>query len=549
MPEFKNEDKRIENLRKKEAEDLAQILADKYKLPYTDLSIVPVNIEALMLISEKQSREAELAVFNKKGSAVDVAILTPNNALVEGVLDELNRKKLKPKLYISSKPSLETAWERYKEVSHVKATDTRTVELTPERLKNFSDKIKTTDDVRNLVKQETQGDDLQTTTSTLEIVIAGALATKASDIHIQPQETTIRVRFRLDGVLQDIVDLPQKLYNLLLSRIKLASGLKLNIKQKAQDGRFTISVGEDNIEIRTSVLPGAYGETIVLRLLNPKTISLDIERVGMTQKQLAIVIEAAKKPDGMILNTGPTGSGKTTTLYSLLKHVNESGINIITIEDPVEYHIKGITQTQIQKGYTFLEGLRSALRQDPDIIMVGEIRDSETARVAVDAALTGHLVLSTLHTNTAAGAIPRLIDLQVDTKVLGDSLTVAMAQRLIRRLCEKCKEQYSPNEEEKKLLETILLAVPEGYKSEIPPSGVSVAWKAKGCSECNNTGYKGREGIFEIISVDEAVEEVIIKSPSERDIWNASKSQGVLRMKEHGVLKVLKGMTDVAELS
>ncbi|MAZ40642.1 hypothetical protein CL654_00785 [bacterium] len=549
MPEFSNDEvKRLEEIKHKEAENLAQILADKYGLPYTDLSIVPVSVEALTSIKEETAKEAELAVFDIHGNTAKVAILTPNNAHVEEVLDMLRKKDLEPELHITSEPSLATAWERYKEVSHINVSQTSTVELTPQRLKEFTDQIKSTSDVTRLVEQETKSDDLGSATKALEIVVAGALATNASDIHIQPQETAIRIRLRLDGVLQDITELDQKLYNLLVSRIKLASGVKLNIKNKAQDGRFTIRVGEDDIEIRTSVLPGAYGETIVLRLLNPKTVSLDIEKVGMAQGQLDIVLTAVKKPNGMILNTGPTGSGKTTTLYSLLKYVNKPGINIITIEDPVEYHIKGITQTQIKKGYTFLEGLRSALRQDPDIMMVGEIRDGETAKVAINSALTGHLVLSTLHTNTAAGAIPRLLDLEVDSKVLGDALTVAMAQRLLRRLCTECKEEYTPNEEEKTLLSEVLNEVPQEYKKEVPEVG-SPVWRAKGCDACNGTGYKGREGIFEIIQVDESVEAVILNNPSEREIWNTTKNQGLLRMRGHGVLKVLSGITDLEELS
>jgi len=549
MPEFDNSEiKKIAEIKKREAEDLAQILADKYGLPYTDLSIVPVGVEALTTVPEKTALEAELAVFGIKGKNADVAILTPNNAHVEEVLDDLKRKGFETRLHISSKPSLESAWERYKEVSHIKTSHMSTVELTPERLKEFADQIHSIEDVRTLIKKETSDDSLESTTRALEIVIAGALTTHASDIHIQPQEASIRIRLRLDGVLTDIAELSPKLYNLLVSRIKLSSGLKLNIKQKAQDGRFTISVGEDDIEIRTSILPGAYGETIVLRLLNPKTISLDIEKVGMTPQQLALIEEATTKPNGMILNTGPTGSGKTTTLYSLLKRVNKPGINIITIEDPVEYHIKGITQTQTKKGYTFLEGLRSALRQDPDIIMVGEIRDSETARVAINSALTGHLVLSTLHTNTAAGAIPRLLDLEVDKKVLGDALTIAMAQRLLRRLCESCKEKYTPTSQEKQVLEKIVSEMPDEYKKEIHDTSAEV-WKAKGCEKCNTTGYKGREGIFEIIKVDESVERALLENPSEREIWQATASQNLLRMRGHGVLKVFKGITDITELS
>src|SRR3989338_3034454 len=274
--------------------------------------------------------------------------------------------------------------------------------------------LKTLPTVIASIEKLAQGKERFQTSRLLEVFIAGALALDASDIHLEPEEKNIRLRLRLDGVLQELVSLEYDVYKFVVSRVKLISGLKLNVQKEAQDGRFSIKFGETEIEVRTSVIPGSYGETIVLRILNPETISVPLEELGMESKLLAIMERQIKKPNGMILNTGPTGSGKTTTLYAFLKKVKTPEIKIITIEDPIEYHLPGITQKQVDKAkkYTFASGLSAGLRQDPDVIMVGEIRDEETAQTATNAALTGHLVLSTLHTNNASGTIPRLIDLK-----------------------------------------------------------------------------------------------------------------------------------------
>ena len=392
----------------------------------------------------------------------------------------------------------------------------------------------------------------------LEILLAGAIATSASDIHLEPEEESVRLRFRLDGVLNDITFFDNKLYTQLLSRIKLVSGLKLNIKHTAQDGRFSITLGESNIEIRTSVLPGAYGESIVLRVLNPKSILVNFSDLGIEPSLFSVVEKEIKKPNGLILLTGPTGSGKTTSLYAFLRTINSPESKIITIEDPIEYHLNGINQTQVDKSkdYTFLTGLRSALRQDPDVIMVGEIRDEETAKIAVNASLTGHLVFSTLHTNNAAGTIPRLIDLGVNAKVIDAALNLAIAQRLVRKLCEVCKEKYAPEGAEKKLLEEVRASIvarspreSSGVASRPVPE-ITVVYRAKegGCSACHTTGYRGREGVFEAIIVDQLISKTLSENPNEREIRVAAKGQGLLEMRQDGVLKVLAGSTSLVEL-
>ncbi|MEK7140557.1 MAG: GspE/PulE family protein, partial [Patescibacteria group bacterium] len=325
----------------------------------------------------------------------------------------------------------------------------------------------------------------------------------------------------LDGVLRDVTFLKSDVYLLLNSRIKLLSGLKLTSKT-TQDGRFSIMEEEEEINIRTSLIPGAYGESIVMRILDPRSIQINIEDMGMEPHLFSIIEQEIAKPNGLILITGPTGSGKTTTLYAFLRKIYSSEINIVTIEDPIEYHIKGVTQTQInlEKNYTFPEGLRSALRQDPDVIMVGETRDEETARIAVQSALTGHMVFSTLHTNNAAGTIPRLIDLGVNPKIMVSALSLSIAQRLVRRLCQSCKKEKIPSSEEIEVIKTII----DGMKQEgkdllkfgIKQKAPFKIFSSVGCEKCNLTGYSGRIGIFEAVKTDEAIEKAMLENPSER---------------------------------
>jgi type II secretory ATPase GspE/PulE/Tfp pilus assembly ATPase PilB-like protein len=366
-------------------------------------------------------------------------------------------------------------------------------------------------------------------------------------------EDKVELRFRLDGVLRVITYFDFDTYKHINTRIKLISGLKLTIANNPQDGRFSAYIGDVEISFRTSLIPGAYGESIVLRILNPKSIHVQLDELGISAPLYTLFTDQIKKPNGLILLTGPTGSGKTTTLYAFLQKIYSSEVKIITIEDPIEYHLPGITQTQTdhKKGYTFLEGLRSALRQDPDVVMVGEIRDPETAKIAVESALTGHLVFSTLHTNNAQGVIPRLIDLDVNPKILVSALTLSIAQRLVRKLCTDCREQRPVTEKERADIDRIWdAAVSEGKDMGIygVSKDVQTLWAAKGCPLCNNTGYKGRIGIYECIKTDENIEKIITQSPSERDIKKIAQQQGLLDMKEDGLVKILQGVTDFAEV-
>lgn len=545
------QNKRVDELHLKEAEGLAQMLSQRYHLPYIDLTKSSINTDALRLVPEEEARAAGIAPFKLLGRNIDIAIITPNNPLIADIIRVLQENKgITAKLYLASQNSLEHAWERYIEAGKSTQTDSGVIQISDEAISGYIIQFKTIEDVKKTLDKETE-ESLQMggISNLLEVILSGALATNASDIHIEPEETTIRLRYRLDGVLHDIANIDSRLFRQIASRIKLVSGMKLNIQQAAQDGRFAIKVEGSEIEIRASIIPGSYGESVVMRVLNPKSINVTFENLGIDEQLLKIFEKEISRPNGMILLTGPTGSGKTTTLYSFLRKVNSSEAKIITIEDPIEYHLEGINQTQVNrtKGYTFLSGLRASLRQDPDIIMVGEIRDSETAKIAVNASLTGHLVFSTLHTNNAAGAIPRLIDLGVNAKILTSALTLPVAQRLIRKLCPICKKEETPTSEEKVLIDNVLTTIKKKKPEMVLPQTEKI-WRPVGCEKCNQTGYKGRVGVYEAILMDDAVAKITIENPSEKEIKIAAIPQGILDMRQDGILKILTGITDMSEL-
>ncbi|MBI4121175.1 MAG: Flp pilus assembly complex ATPase component TadA, partial [Parcubacteria group bacterium] len=514
--------------------------------PYIDLSTAALSSDALRLIKEDEARAGLLAPFRLVGKKVHIAIAAPENQDTKDRIKELENAGYSPTIYVASKRSLARAWERYGELSLSLQTEEGVLDVSSEQVLAYLGEFKNLNDVTRVIAGVLGGKERYQTTRILEILIAGALATDASDIHIEPEEARVILRYRLDGVLQELSSVEERVYTLLLSRIKILSGMKLNVRDDAQSGRFTIKVNEVDIEVRTSTVPGAYGESVVLRILNPKAIAVPFDKLGMEKRLEEIVRKEIKKPNGLILNTGPTGSGKTTTLYAILRLLNDPSVKIITIEDPVEYHLPGITQTQVDvdTAYNFFEGLRSGLRQDPDVIMVGEIRDKETAETAINAALTGHLVLSSLHTNNAAGTIPRLIDLSINPKIIGSALTLALAQRLIRKLCEYCKKEDAPTEEERGIIarmEQKLLAAFEGLQT-------TRVWRANACEKCNNTGYKGRIGIFEAMHMNAEIEKLAAENPSEREIKKLMDKQGLLDMGEDGVSKILLGVTSFEEV-
>ena len=548
MVKFADEElaeQRVAELHRKEEEQLAQILSEKYKIPYADLTRVTIDTDGLRLIPEEDARKAKIAVFDLVGKHARVAVLAPGRDDTKGVLKDLEEKGYIVEPFMVSTQSLNRAWNRYKEISYASTAKEGALDIANQDIENFVKEVRKIEDVKSLVEEIMQMKKSFRISRIVEIVMASAIALGASDIHVEPEEEIIRLRFRLDGVLVEIISFDFDTYNLLLSRIKLLSGMKLNVKETAQDGRFSVTIGDRDIEVRSSILPGNYGESIVMRLLDPASIQVKIQDLGVPENLMKVFLENLAKPNGMIINTGPTGSGKTTTLYAFMRLKQTPEIKIITIEDPIEYHLAGIVQTQVDnaKGYDFANGLKRSLRQDPDVIMVGEIRDLETAETAVHASLTGHLVFSTLHTNNAAGTYTRLIDLGVNPKILTSAINMAIAQRLVRRLCEKCKKETNLEGDQLELVKNV-------YNSIKDPTVefTDKIFEPVGCPECNNSGYKGRIGIFEAILSDKSIEQALEMNPSEREIKKAAEAQGIMDMAQDGVTKILKGMTSVEEV-
>jgi len=556
MADFDEEkqNKQLDDLRKQEEEELVATLAEsKYHLPYIDLYRLGIDNEALRAIPEKDAREMKVAPFKLFGKNIFIAVRSPNPELIERVKDSLERKNLVPTFYMTSEASLNKVWERYKEISMAEDSKVGGLDISSKVLREITKDIEHIQDIEKLVIEALEGNKIHKISHLLEIILAGAIAIKASDIHIEPEKDRGRLRLRLDGVLQDINFFGLDVYRLLNSRIKLLSGMKLTSKI-AQDGRFSIMEEKEELSIRTSLIPGAYGESIVMRILDPKSIAIELEEIGIEPYLLYIIEQEIAKPNGLILTTGPTGSGKTTTLYAFLRKIYSPEIKIITIEDPIEYHLTGVTQTQTndKKGYTFAEGLRSALRQDPDVVMVGEIRDRETAEIAVQSALTGHIVFSTLHTNNAAGVIPRLIDLGVNPKIMVSALSLSIAQRLVRKLCQFCKKENVPTKEETETIKLVLDSMREEGKDlekyNLKTDASFKIFSPIGCDKCNKIGYKGRIGIFEAIKTDEAIEKIIPENPSEHEIKKVARAQGILSMRQDGIVKILNGITSLEEV-
>jgi len=536
--------KKLGQLRKRGEEQVIKALADKLDLPYLDLTAVPVFTDALKLIPEEVSRKAEIAAVQQTGKKLQVVARNPERPETAAEISRLRNAGYDLQLFLVSSVSLKKAWDMYKEIPKELGAITRQIDVSASRMESFRTEITSIE----ILKQKIEAMAGATTSDLLELVIAGSLATDASDIHLEPQVNTVRLRYRLDGLLQDVAFLPHPTFKFLLSRVKLISEIKLNIKQTAQDGRFTIKSPGEEIEVRVSTLPGPEGENVVMRILNPKAIGLSLADLGM-QPWVEGQIEAElKKPNGMIITTGPTGSGKTTSLYAFIKKVHEPGIKIITLEDPIEYHLTGIEQTQVEpdKGYDFASGLRAILRQDPDVILVGEIRDKKTAETAMHASLTGHLVFSTMHTNNAAGTIPRLIDIGVKPSIIAPAINVAMAQRLVRKLCQKCRMLSAATAEEmKKVREELDSMPPKITRPDI--KNLEIA-RPKGCADCHGIGYKGRIGVYELVIIDDELERLIATQPSEADVKTAAFKQGQITMRQDAILKVIAGVTDLAEV-
>ncbi|HEY4506633.1 MAG TPA: GspE/PulE family protein [Candidatus Paceibacterota bacterium] len=535
-------EEKLSSIQVEKKENEAAELGQKLNLPHVDLSSFPIDTSAILLVSENDARSGQLAVIAKSGKNIKVAVISPENPQTQSVLSRLKSLGYAYGLIIVSSRSLEFAWLRYKDAPTKPEPLHGIVEIDENELSGLENQIKDISDLKDKLGSIP-------ITKVLDILIAGALKIKASDIHFEPEENQVRLRYRLDGVLNDVISFSNTGYPGLLSRIKILSGLKINIHDTPQDGRFTIRHSEVDIEVRVSVLPGAYGENIVMRILDPGTIKQRLEDLGMRQDLLVQIKKLLDKTTGAILTTGPTGSGKTTTLYAFIKHINNPDVKIITIEDPIEYHIDGISQTQVdtESGYTFAGGLRSIVRQDPDVILVGEIRDVETAETAMQAALTGHLVFSTLHTNNAAGAVPRLIDLGVRPITIAPAINATMAQRLVRRLCQQCRKKEVIKKPDFEILKKYLDKLPQNIEIVSVNESMEIFYPQK-CSSCNNTGYQGRVGVYEIFEIDEEMEKLILTSPAISVIEELATKKGMVTILQDGLLKVIDGTTSIQEV-
>lgn len=545
-PDAKSTEKfeaKMQEVRLKEKETETERIAQTIGVPYVNLKGFPISPEAIVQIPFEQATAMKTVCFLYTGPDVRLASTDPENPEVKELLFQLQeRNKASGGVYKISEESLRVALKVYEALPKIK-TIIKGVRVTDEEISRFQATFSTYADVQATLNSAS-------ITDIMTVCMAAALQFGSSDIHIEAEEHKVVVRFRVDGVLQDIASLPHELWKKIISRIKLISGLKINVTERPQDGRFTIFLKSGDTDVRVSTIPTNWGESVVMRILKPSSINVNFADLGWRPNVEAKLRKEIEKPHGMIITTGPTGSGKTTTLYAVLKKLNTSDVKIITLEDPIEYKIEGLNQSQIDhsKQYTFASGLRSVLRQDPDIVMVGEIRDLETAEVAINAALTGHLMLSTIHTNDAAGALPRFIAMGVKPFLLAPSLNAIIGQRLVRRIHEECREAVTLDPETLTQVRTLLADIPAASGEVAPPETSWTFSRGKGCDLCNHTGFKGRLGIYELLLMTEQIRAKLSETISEYDVRMLAKEQGMITMTQDGILKALDGLTTIDEV-
>jgi len=537
---------KMQQIETSEVEQLAQKEAATKGLPYINLKGFPVAPEAISMITQEEAAELHAIVFLKLSEEIHIATSQPGDK-IEALAARLAKAEVSDvQLYFCSEGSVEFGLSLY-EALPKPIEVVYGVKIDSEALKKFEKEISNFTDLQEKVQTASISD-------LVTMILGAGLKGGASDIHIEAEEEGVKVRLRVDGILHDAATIPKAQWKPIISRIKLLAGMKINIDTVPQDGRITIYLATEKIEVRVSTLPTAYGESVVMRLLRPKSIALEFEQLGMRGLAWERLKAEIERPNGMIVTTGPTGSGKTTTLYAILKRLNSPEVKIITLEDPVEYKLSGINQSQIDhsKDYTFAKGLRSILRQDPDIVMVGEIRDTETAEIATQAALTGHLVISTIHTNNAAGAIPRFLSMGVKPFFLAPALNCVIGQRLVRRLCPDCKQPVTLDEALMTQVKKELSDLPKAANITIDPNKMvfyGPSDKTKDCKTCNGLGYKGRVGIYEIFTMNKEIEHMILgQSVSEYDMLDVAKKYGMITMTQDGLLKGLDGLTSVEEV-
>ncbi len=525
--------------------DLIKIKSNLYKLPIVELNKIDVDKNALKEIPENTVIFYKIVPFAKDISTLRVGIIDPENVdALEAIKFIASNKDLVIEKYLISYKDFNAVLRNYRSLIGEVG---EALETLSEELENKKDKTE-----ENVPKSIDEITAEAPVTKIVAVIIKHAVESRASDIHIEPFDDRVRIRFRIDGILVSTLTLPKNLHSAIITRIKILSDLKIDETRLAQDGRFATSLNDKKIDFRVSTFPTKNGEKIVMRILDPLTGNIDLPDLGLDGHPLEIIEKAMKKPFGSILITGPTGSGKSTTLAGMLKRMNKEDVNIVTLEDPIEYFVDGVNQSQIHEeiGYTFASGLRHILRQDPDVIMVGEIRDKETAGLATQAALTGHIVLSTLHTNDAIGVIPRLIDMGVEKYLIPPTVNVAAAQRLLRRLCSDCKTKIRANVGEEKIISDSVKLMPKEYSELFSKNGYEIFKPNVGsdCRTCGGKGYKGRIGIFEMMEMTVELEKIILGTISESVIFQEARRQGMITMFQDGILKVLKGIVSLDDL-
>lgn len=522
-------------------DDLLKVYAEHLGVSFIDLSKTIIRKDLLFKVPEKVARESKIIVFDEKDNVLCLAMVDPEDLETVDTVKKKTGEEIK--VFLTTESSLEKAQAQYHQGLKVEFT------------KILEESLATSQALRDSSLEDVA--ERLPIIKVVDTLLKYAVIQEASDIHIEPRGKNAVVRFRVDGILQDVIVIAKEVLPAIVARIKILANLKIDEHRLPQDGRFRIDEEDSRISCRVSIMPVMGGEKVVMRLLNEATQNFTLEQLGFLHSVILTVKKNIEKPHGMILITGPTGCGKTTTLYSFLNLLNIPDVNIATIEDPIEYQLAGINQSQVKPkiGYTFATGLRSIVRQDPDIIMVGEIRDFETAEMAIQSALTGHLVLSTLHTNDAAGAATRLIEMGVKPFLAASTINIIIAQRLVRRICPNCIEKYKLNESEIKQLrkdyniDAVLdIAARERVFSERKKIEDIYFYRGRGCSACNQRGYKGRMGIFEVLEATKKINDLIVaETPSEK-INEAAISEGMITLAQEGLIKAMTGVTTLEEV-
>ncbi|MFA6526228.1 MAG: GspE/PulE family protein [Candidatus Buchananbacteria bacterium] len=527
-------------LKEKETEVSRQ--ADAQGLPYINLVGFPIVTDALTVLTAERAKENKTICFFNSGTEIRLGAVASTEAIQALAAEITEKYHANVSIYLISEHSFKKAMKLYDtlpKIIHLVGG----VEIKEADIKKFEDKIANFKDLNNQINKVS-------ITDVMTIILAAGLKADASDIHVEAEEKGIAVRLRIDGVLHDSAEIDKDKWKKIIARLKVLARVKINIEDKPQDGRFTIFYDNDKIEVRTSFLPTSYGESVVMRLLHSESVALGFENLGLLPPAFKILDAEIKKPNGLILTAGPTGSGKTTTLYSILTKLNNPEVKIITMEDPIEYRLAGINQSQVdpKKDYSFAKGLRSILRQDPDILMIGEIRDNETADIAIQASLTGHLVLSTVHTNDAAGVIPRLTDMGIKPFFMVPAINAVIGQRLVRKLCPQCRKPHKPTEEETETMDKIIATISPKSGLEIPSVIPQLYEAGEGCEACKGIGYKGRIGIYEIFTMDNDIKKLTMEGAAAFEIMKQAIENGMITMLQDGIFKYLQGTTSYDEV-